>query len=622
MPGVVSRRAFLGALAVGVSAACARQLPTPPATSEPTPTAPTPAPDATQGPAPTATPDTAERGFRLTLGDRSWSVTARGPDAQGIEAALAAIAPDVARPARDARLHIDDAGTFQFTPAVDGVALDLDATADRVRRALADGKAEVELATRPVRPSLSDDQFAAARDLLAKILGRDPPVLTVVGGERSWTLDRAETAQLLALDFPKAAGSPVKLVLDEWQVRAFAQRLAKALDKEPVNARFALDGGKPKLLRDATPGRKLDQEATLAAFDRAIQSAGTTVELPLVAVPPAVSADAAAALAGAQLIESGSTPLGGAIPEKRWNVKLAAERLNGTVVPPGGTFSFNAEVGPTTLEAGFKWGFGITSGDDGVKTVPSVAGGICQVATTLFQPVFWAGYPLEERYWHLYWIPSYTSRGVVGLDVTVDADAKLDFKWINPTKTPVLIQASADDEKIVFKLYGTKPGWTVSVDPPRITNRVPADPTPLSEEDPTMPWGRSIVVEAARDGFDVEVVRRVTSPGQPEPRVLTLKSSYQPSHTVTLYGTAGRPPGAPLPVTAPAAATPAPNRPAGAPGAPAADATPRPPTPTPSSAAPAAPPTVTPAPPSPPATATPAPAGRTPTAPAKPAPRR
>ena len=109
---------------------------------------------------------------------------------------------------------------------------------------------------------------------------------------------------------------------------------------------------------------------------------------------------------------------------KAHNIQLAAQRLNGVVVPPGGTFSFNKEVGPTTLEAGFQWGFGLTGGGDGgVHTVPSVAGGICQVATTLFQPVFWSGYQIEERYWHLYWIPSYTSRGVVGLDATVDSDS-------------------------------------------------------------------------------------------------------------------------------------------------------------------------------------------------------
>ncbi len=38
-----------------------------------------------------------------------------------------------------------------------------------------------------------------------------------------------------------------------------------------------------------------------------------------------------------------------------------------------------------------------------------------QVATTAFQAFFWSGYRLEERNWHLYWIPAYTSRGVVGL---------------------------------------------------------------------------------------------------------------------------------------------------------------------------------------------------------------
>src|SRR6185503_8677088 len=125
-------------------------------------------------------------------------------------------------------------------------------------------------------------------------------------------------------------------------------------------------------------------------------------------------------------------------------------------------------------EAGFQWGFGLTTSgaSDRVHTVPSVAGGICQVATTLFQPVFWAGYQLEERYWHLYWIPSYTSRGIVGLDATVDADADLDLKWINPTSDYVLIQSSTDAASVTFRLYGQKPPWTVKVDEPLISNRV------------------------------------------------------------------------------------------------------------------------------------------------------
>ena len=211
------------------------------------------------------------------------------------------------------------------------------------------------------------------------------------------------------------------------------------------------------------------------------------------------------------------------------------------MVPPGGTFSFNKEIGPTTLESGFQWGFAIEGGASGPKTVPSVAGGICQVATTLFQPVFWSGYALEERSSHAYWIPAYTSRGVVGLDVTVDPDTNLDFKWTNPSNDYVLVQAGVQGENVEFALYGKKPDWKVQVDPAKVSNPRPSDPTPVQQQEPSMPLGRSLVVETARDGFDVEVTRTVI-PSIGDPRTLQLHTSYEPSRSVTLIGSGqGRP---------------------------------------------------------------------------------
>jgi hypothetical protein len=144
----------------------------------------------------------------------------------------------------------------------------------------------------------------------------------------------------------------------------------------------------------------------------------------------------------------------------------------------------------------------------------------------------------------MYWIPAYTSRGVVGLDVTVDGDSGLDFKWTNPTSNFILIQADADDQNIYFGLYGKKPTWKVQVDDPVITNRTPPDPKPIAQEEPTLPWGRTLMVETARDGFDAHVVRRVIPADGGKPRELDLKSTYQPAHTVTLVGTGGKPPDA------------------------------------------------------------------------------
>jgi hypothetical protein len=268
------------------------------------------------------------------------------------------------------------------------------------------------------------------------------------------------------------------------------------------------------------------------------------VPLPVTIVEPKVSSDDPQALGITDAIDRGSTSFAGSVPEKKANIQLAARRLNGAVVAPGATFSFNEAVGPTTIDAGFQWGFGITSGDNGPRTVPAVAGGICQVATTLFQPVFWSGYQLEERYWHQYWIPAYTSRGVVGLDVTVDGDAGLDFKWTNTTKDYVLIQADADDEHIYFGLYGKKPNWRVQVDDAVITNRMPPDPKPIAEAEPSLAWGKTVLVTTARDGFETQVIRHVIPADGGAPRELNLKSTYQPVQTVTLVGTAGRPAGA------------------------------------------------------------------------------
>ena len=302
-----------------------------------------------------------------------------------------------------------------------------------------------------------------------------------------------------------------------------------------------LTGGTSRTCGPVGRGAIWTKERLPRSLEATLLRGGRTVDLPVRVVAPAVSSDNPNSLGIVERIDGGSTSFAGSIPEKKWNIRLAAKRLNGVVVPPGGMFSFNYEVGPTTLEAGFKWGFGIASGQGGVHTVPSVAGGICQVATTVFQPVFWSGYQLEERYWHLYWIPAYTSRSVVGLDVTVDEDANLDFKWINPTGDYVLIEARADDERIYVNLFGKNPTWKVEVASPVVTNRVPPDPRPTAEAEPTLPWGRTLLVQSAREGFEVMVTRRVTGAEGEEPRVLNLRSKYQPARTVTLVGTAGKP---------------------------------------------------------------------------------
>lgn len=513
----------------------------------------------------------------LTAG-RSVAV-ASSTDQAALDASLSRIAREVDRSPRDAALSLGPEGSVQAVGAQRGIAVDIPASRDRVAQALASGSGAVELATLSTDPTISDDLVAPAHDGLERLLGGDQPFTLTFGDQVLGRFERADIVSLLSVQ-PARPGQPASVSIDDKPLRALASKIADSVNQDVQEARFQFNGGDLKPLRPSKDGRVLDEAATVEGIKAKLLAGDRSLALPIAVTKPAVSSENPAALGIVEPIDKGSTSFAGGIPEKKWNIKLAAERLNGVVVPPGGTFSFNKEVGPTTLEAGFKWGFGITGGDGGVHTVPSVAGGICQVATTLFQPVFWSGYQLEERFWHLYWIPAYTSRGVVGLDVTVDPDSNLDFKWVNPTGDYILVQTASDDASVYFSLYGKKPTWKVQVESADITNRVPADTRPTAEAEPTLPLGKTLTVETAREGFDVIVKRHVLPADGGKPRDLELHSTYQPARTVTLVGTGGKPPTADVAaliarISAPEKpAEPKPTEPAARPTASAASAAP------------------------------------------------
>jgi vancomycin resistance protein YoaR len=462
-------------------------------------------------------------------------------DGAQLDALVADIAAQVDTPAVAAHLSLDDTGALDFGTSATGLQLDQAASRTELAQALTSGAAHVRLASRTLTPALVTEQVAAAHEQLQRILAPQPVRLSAA--EYSRTLERADVLELIVLNMPTSAGGVATVTIKADAEQPLLDEAAHAVERRPINARMTWNGSRLGVTRPSTDGRSLDRAAASELLGREILAGTRAIQLPVMTVKPDVPADEAAASLGQPvLIEESTTAFAGAVPEKAHNIKLAAERLNGVVVAPGATFSFNAEVGPTTLESGFKWGFGLVTGAQGAAhTVPSVAGGICQVATTLFQSVYWAGYQLEERYWHLYWIPAYTSRDVVGLDATVDEDSGLDFKWINPTDDFVLIQSATDAEHVTFRLYGRKPSWSVRLEPPVISNRVAPDPTPDVQEEPLLQWGRVVPVETARDGFQVVVTRHVIGTDPSKTRDLVLKSIYQPGHNVTLVGTGGAP---------------------------------------------------------------------------------
>lgn len=499
--------------------------------------------------------------LQLAVNGASHEIHAPGFDPVAMGAFMQALAGAVDRPTNDAGLALRPEGVVEYVEGQSGRQLQAEATQRRLEEALARSDVGyVELVIEEQVPRVGSAELATAKAQADALLSSP---LSINFEELRWELTPKQLVTMASV----AGTEGVRL--DRAAIKTWAGTIAKEVQQDPENARFSWQNGVTSVLRESKDGRALDVDKTVDLVMAKALTSERSITLPVSVTEPDVSVDDMEKLKIQGAIEVARTSFAGSSPPKQHNIGLATQRLNGVVIPPGKMFSFNKEVGSTSIDAGFKMGWGIANaGGTNVKTVPSVAGGICQVATTLFHSVFWAGYQVEERNYHLYWIPGYRSQNVEGLDATVDEEAGLDFRFLNNTDDYLLIQSWVEGGRVVFGLYGTKPDWNVKVQPGERIDVQKSSQDQVVEEEPTLPAGQRLAVEGAMDGFKVVNTRTVTQAGE-DPRVLRLTSVYRPSRNVVLVGTGGKPAG-PSQVI--------PNRPTsgGAQAAPATAATPAP----------------------------------------------
>ena len=132
-------------------------------------------------------------------------------------------------------------------------------------------------------------------------------------------------------------------------------------------------------------------------------------------------------------------------PNRTTNLVLAANKINGTVLMPGETFSYNKVVGERTIAAGYKDAAIYVDG----QTVDGLAGGICQVSTTLYEAALYANLEIVERANHQF-VPSYIG---AGLDATV-VWGLTDFQFKNNRNYPIKILCSVANGVCNFQIRG------------------------------------------------------------------------------------------------------------------------------------------------------------------------
>ncbi|MGN0818168.1 MAG: VanW family protein [Candidatus Coproplasma sp.] len=205
--------------------------------------------------------------------------------------------------------------------------------------------------------------------------------------------------------------------------------------------------GEPFTYLDGADGIKVDAKKLSEDIEISLNGGFEPIYARLNAVPRTL--DIESVKRGTVKLCSFSTRFDGSNLPRTANIRLAASKINGTILLPGESFSFNNTVGARTLSNGFQFAKIISGG----VFVDGVGGGVCQVSTTLYNAAVLAGMQICEFHPHSLAV-SYVAPS---RDAMVSG-TYFDLKFKNNTKTPVYVRMNADFSGVSCTFYGTDDG--------------------------------------------------------------------------------------------------------------------------------------------------------------------
>ena len=213
--------------------------------------------------------------------------------------------------------------------------------------------------------------------------------------------------------------------------------------------------------------------------------------------------------------------------DRSTNLRIACEKLNGKVIMPGETFSYNQTLGPRTVAAGYKNGKIYENG----KVVDGIGGGICQISSTLYNAVLEANLEIVERRNHQF-VTSYVG---AGRDATV-VYGLTDFRFKNTRQYPIRLVASSKNGIASVAIYGIKEETEYTFD--FKTNTIGTIPyTTQYIEDSTLEAGTEIVEQKGANGIQTEtyIIKKLN--GKEVSRKLLSKDTYSAMTRIIRKGT-------------------------------------------------------------------------------------
>ncbi len=427
----------------------------------------------------------------------------------------------------DANISIT-AGVATVLDGNDGVAVDTDVFTDDLTTTFLGTDRGFVLPLETVPQNIdADEAFTVASDVTSALAKS----VTLTYETSTWTLD-ATTMGSWVVTTVNGTGDGATLVpsIDVSAGSAgLTAILGNAVGTPAVNATFSFSTDGTVDISDSQTGVGPDLDAAMGNLQSILfggSSGDREIALTTTEVQPTLTTEEAKSYGITTQLASFTTTFSSGSARTN-NINVAADYINGSLISPDGTWSFWDTIGDATLARGFQSAGALVDG----QHVDALGGGLCQVATTVFNAAYDAGLPIVERYCHAQYISTYPT----GRDAAVWYSSN-DLKFSNDTGHWLYVQATATNYSITITIWGTSDGRTVQTD---TGDWVEGDAyTTTTVVDSSEPVGYSAVTTQGVNGSAITVTRTVYNADGSTRRTGTFKSSYSPVTEVITTGPA------------------------------------------------------------------------------------
>jgi vancomycin resistance protein YoaR len=297
---------------------------------------------------------------------------------------------------------------------------------------------------------------------------------------------------------------------------------------EPVSATIKMGSDRKFQITPDSKGYKLQVEELQALLDESINgdlNSSVVIDAPIEELRAKVTKEELSTID--TVISSFQTSFATSAEGRSNNIRLATRYINGTLLMPGDSFSFNKTVGQRTIARGFQEAPIII----GNRIDAGVGGGICQVSSTLYNAALLSNLGFDERVNHTLTL-SYVG---LGFDATVDW-GNIDYRFTNTLDYPIYIEGTISNKVLTFRIHSNK---SLTNRTYKLVNRV-LETIPAQvkyEDDPELEVGKTEIVQEAKNGYRVRVFRQTFENGKMIKEEVISTDTYKVAHGLIKKGT-------------------------------------------------------------------------------------